>query len=671
MLSGLRVRPSPFEKRPLAEPCRGPGGIGVFSLNLMIVLMKSTARAIIAGIALALSQVPVVAVAQQLPVLGPQDRQNEAPAEAADDRGREDRRSRADDMPASGPVLFDPLRLQPEEARQERERTDSDLLGRNIRLRPPPAPNEFESYVELVTGRKVRRFGQSLLLEESRDFAVPATSTVPPDYRLNPGDTVVLYLTGAVDGTVEREIDNDGNIYLPSVGTIKVAGVRYADLRSTLVRAIGAEYRFFDVNVTMRSLRGVRVYVTGFANNPGAFTLSSLATAINAVLQAGGPNSGGSFRSVKIYRNGREIADLDLYRLLRGGLRDGDIVLQNEDVLFIPPVGEQVAVIGSVQEEAIYELRAGETLADALRLAGGANVLADADRMILYRTSDLTNREPIEVPMAEAATRPAKGGDLIELLSRGTLVQPIARQSILVRIEGEVERPGNYYVPPNTSLDEALALAGGLTSRAYLFGTRLERFSVRQQQRRSFDEALEQFRFAIAAAPLEGGSDQGAGRRAAEIASAQSVLDLLATREPDGRVILDLTPTSTNLPSGDFLEQNDRIVIPAMPSTVGVFGAVYRPGSFLIQGRGRKLGEYINQAGGPLRAADRRRAFVVRANGEVLIHSKGMMKADALPGDVVFIPVRTRTNDIWTQIRDITTIIFQLGLTAAVFESIR
>ncbi|MFN3830526.1 MAG: SLBB domain-containing protein, partial [Tepidimonas ignava] len=193
-------------------------------------------------------------------------------------------------------------------------------------------------------------------------------------------------------------------------GTIKVAGVRYADLRSTLVRAIGAEYRFFDVNVTMRSLRGVRVYVTGFANNPGAFTLSSLATAINAVLQAGGPNSGGSFRSVKIYRNGREIADLDLYRLLRGGLRDGDIVLQNEDVLFIPPVGEQVAVIGSVQEEAIYELRAGETLADALRLAGGANVLADADRMILYRTSDLTNREPIEVPMAEAATRPAKGG---------------------------------------------------------------------------------------------------------------------------------------------------------------------------------------------------------------------------------------------------------------------
>lgn len=620
---------------------------------------------------LALSQAPVVSLAQPFPSGLPSDqRQEEAlPGDRSEDEDREERRSRSEDVPTTGPSLFDPLRLEAESARRERE--DSDLLGRNIRLRPPPAPNEFEAYVEVVTGRKLRRFGQDLLLDASRDFAAPATATVPPDYRLNIGDTVVLYLTGAVDGAVEREIDNDGNIYLQSVGTIKVAGVRYADLRKTLVQAIGTEYRFFDVNVTLSALRGVRVYVTGFANNPGAFTLSSLGTAINAVLQAGGPNSGGSFRSVKVYRNGREIADLDLYRLLRGGKREGDIVLQNEDVLFLPPVGEQVAVIGSVQEEAIYELRAGETLADALRLAGGATVLADADRMILYRTSDIANREPIEVPMAEAAQRMAKGGDLIEVLSRGTLLQPIARQSILVRIEGEVERPGNYYVRPNTSLDEALALAGGVTSRAYLYGTKLERFSVRQQQRKSFDEALDQFRFAIAAAPLEGGSDQGAGRRAAEIASAQGVLELLAKKEPDGRVVMNLTPTSTSLPAGTLLEQNDRLVIPPMPSTVGVFGAVYRPASFLIEGRGRKLGDYIALAGGPLRAADRRRAFVVRANGEVLTQSKGMMKAEALPGDVVFMPVRTRTNDIWTQIRDLTNTVFQLGLTAAVIESLR
>lgn len=622
---------------------------------------------------LAVLQFPMIAQAQPLPGGSgiPRPGEDESAANERDSReDRNDRRSDSEEPEMPQSPLFDPLRLESENERRNENR-DGDLLGRNIRLRPPPKPGEFERYVKDVTGRELRRFGQDLLLEESRDFAAPANATVPPEYRLNVGDTVVLYLTGAVDGTVEREIDNDGNIYLQSVGTIKVAGVRYADLRSTLVKAIGAEYRFFDVNVTIRALRGVRVYVTGFANNPGAFSLSSLATVTNAVLQAGGPNAGGSFRSVKVYRNGREVGDYDLYRLLRGGNREGDIVLQNEDVLFIPPAGEQVAVIGSVQEEAIYELRPGESLADALRLAGGPNVLGEPDRLILYRTADMENREPLSVSFNDAGRQAARGGDIIEILSRGSLIQPIARQSLVVRVEGEVARPGNYYVAPNTSLNEVLRMAGGLTERGYLFGTRLERFSARQQQRKSYDEALEQFRFALAAAPLEGGMEQSATRRAAEVESAREVLDLLADREPDGRIVLNLTPESTALPAATLLEQNDRIVIPPVPSTIGVFGAVYRPASFLIEERGRKLREYIDQAGGALRAADRRRAFVVRANGEVLTRSKGMLNEPALPGDVVFMPVRTRTNDIWAQIRDIASVVFQLGLTAAVIESIR
>lgn len=635
--------------------------------------MKNTTRATVPAAmlallaALALMQWPDAAQAQAFPGTPPRPGEEASPGQVTPD-DRDDSESDDVDIPQS--PLFDPLRLE-SEGRQASEEDDANLLGRNNRLRPPPEPNEFQLYVKDKTGRELRRFGQDLLLDASRDFAAPATATVPPEYRLNVGDTVVLYLTGAVDGTVERTIDNDGNIYLESVGTIKVAGVRYADLRQTLVRAIGTEYRFFDVNVTIAALRGVRVYVTGFANNPGAFSLSSLATVTNAVLQAGGPNEGGSFRSVKVYRNGREVGDFDLYRLLRGGNREADIVLQNEDVLFIPPAGEQVAVIGSVQEEAIYELLPSETLADALLLAGGPNVLGEPDRLILYRNTDPEMRGPVAVTLADADARAAIGGDIIEILSSGSLIQPVAQQSLVVRVEGEVMRPGNYYVAPNTSLNEVLRMAGGLTPRGYLFGTRLERFSVRQQQRQGYDEALEQFRFALAAAPLEGGSEQSATRRAAETESARQVLDLLAEREPDGRIVLDLTPQSTALPRATLLEQNDRLYVPAIPSTVGVFGAVYRPASFLVEGSGLALREYIDKAGGALRSADRGRAFVVRANGEVLTRSNGMLKETALPGDVVFMPVRTRTNDIWAQIRDIAAVVFQVGLTAAVIESIR
>lgn len=639
----------------------------------MTKLMKNTARAIILSGTLLLAHLPLAA---QVQPLQPSD---VASTERKDNRDAreepEDEAARASDVNVSGPSVFDPVALGPNSVDADpmasRERRQENLLGRNVALRPPPKPGEFASYLEKVVGRKVERFGQSLLLPASRDFAAPATAAVPPEYRLNVGDTVVLYLTGSVGGTVEREIDNDGNIFLPSVGIVKLAGVRYADLRTTITRAIGSEYRYFDVSVGIKALRGVRVFVTGFANNPGAFTLTSLATVTNAVLQAGGPASGGSFRSVKVYRNGREIGDYDLYRLLRAGNRDADVVLQNEDVLFIPPAGEEVAVLGSVQEEAIYELLPGESLADALRLAGGPNVLGEPDRLILYRTADTSDRGPAEIAMTAAAGVLGRGGDIIEILSRGSLVQPVARQSVVVRIEGEVARPGNYFVRPNSSLVELLALAGGTTERAYLFGSQFQRVSVREQQRQSYKEALEQFRMALAAAPLEGAQDDNAARRAVELESAREVLKLLAEHEPDGRVVMDVAPGATALPGNVLLEQNDRLVVPPIPTTVGVFGAVYRPASFLVEGRGRKLKEYLDQAGGTLRSADRARAFVVRANGQVLTRAKGMLEAPALPGDVVFVPVRTRTNSIWAKLREVSSVIFQLGLSAAVVGSLK
>lgn len=554
---------------------------------------------------------------------------------------------------------------------EQRARQQDNVLSRNLRLRDPPKPSEFENYVSLVADRPVPRYGQDLLLPASRDFAVPATATVPPDYKLNIGDTVILYLKGSVDGTVEREIDTNGNIFLPNVGSIRLAGVRYGDLRSTVINAIGREFRLFSVSVGIKSLRGIRVYVTGFANNPGAFTLNSLSTMVNAVFQAGGPSAGGSFRSVKLYRDGREVADFDLYTLLRGGDRLGDEVLQNEDVLFIPPAGEQVAVLGSVKQEAIYELKPGETLADALRLAGGANVLAESERMFLYRTSDDTTRGPIEVPAADYAGYSAKGGDILNVLSRGTLVQPVAKQSVLVRVEGEVNRPGNYYVAPNTPLSAVMELAGGQTERAYLFGARLERLSVREQQRQGYAEAIEQLEFSLASAPLVTSSSVSDSRAAAEAASARQVLELLRKREPDGRVVMNVTADAATLPNGLLLEHQDRLVIPPRPTTIGVFGAVYRPGSFLIEDNPLMLKEYVQRAGGLQRAGDSKKIFVVRANGDVLTRNDGLMNSRALPGDVMFVPLRSSKVDIWQRIRDITSVVFQLGITAAAVNSIK
>ena len=549
---------------------------------------------------------------------------------------------------------------------------DNGLLDLgSLRLRQPPAPGEFESWANQVTGRKLKRYGSDLLLPASRDFAAPAASTIPPDYALNIGDVVAIALTGSVEGSVEVEIDKNGQIFLPQVGTITLLGVHYRDLHDRIAQAVGLKYRGYEVTVSVKRLRGVRVYVTGFAQHPGAYSVNSLSTLVNAVLQAGGPSAGGSFRSVKLYRNGREVVDFDLYRLLRGGDRSLDPLLQNEDVLFIPPLGAEAAVIGSVNEEAFYELRPGETLTDVLALAGGTTNLADPSRVILYRLSDQDTVGSRQIARADAAAVPAVSGDIVQVLPQGSLARPLERQQAVVRIEGEVNRPGNYYVPPNTPLDEVIRMAGGLTPRAYVYGARFTRESVRSQQRQSFLEAVDQMEVALAAAPLSGNGLSTADDRAAQVQAARAVLEQLRRREPDGRVVLDLAPADLSLPGALPVENNDRIIVPPRVDTVGVFGAVYHPSSFLLSpGKRGRVKDYIEQAGGKIRAGDRGNVFVVRANGSVLTKKRGALNAEVLAGDTIFMPVKTQASSVWTKLRDITQVVFQLGLGVAAVNAL-
>jgi protein involved in polysaccharide export with SLBB domain len=329
-------------------------------------------------------------------------------------------------------------------------------------------------------------------------------------------------------------------------------------------------------------------------------------------------------------------------------------------------VGAQVAVVGSVNAEAIYEATTGESLEDLLRFAGGPNSLGDQSRLILYRSSDMDRIGPQQVARQSASTLPALGGDILQVLSRGTLVQPIDRQSVLVRLEGEVNRPGNYYVAPNTPLTDVLAQAGGLTPRAFAFGTKLQRASVRAQQRESYAEAIKQLELTLAASPLTADQSQSVGERQTQLAGAREVLERLKTAEPDGRVVLNISPAAMNLPADVLLENNDQIYVPPRATTVGVFGAVYRPASFHIDtGQPLRVRDYVYRAGGTLRAADQKGIFVVRANGEVLPQRRGAMSARVLPGDVIFVPVRSQSTSFWAKLRDLSTTLFQVGVGAA------
>ena len=532
------------------------------------------------------------------------------------------------------------------------------------RLIPPLS--EFERYVAERAGLPLQRLGSTLLLNGARGFAVSPTTTVPPDYTLNPGDELVIGVTGSVEADLRLVVDSEGRIFIPSIGPVSVAGIRYGDLAAALTRRFSALYKKVNVSVVIGHLHGLTVYVTGYAVSPGAYTVSSLATMVDAVLAAGGPAGGGSFRSVQLRRGGQLVSTLDLYDLLLNGDKSHDVSLQNEDVLNIEPVGPELAVTGSVNQEAIYEAKPGETLGDIIRYAGGLNSLADESRVLVARLADLDKTGSEELTLAAARSVPAERGDILRILSLANIARPMERQAILATIEGEIDHPGRYYLRPGSTVGDLLAQAGGLTSGAYVFGTQVDRESLRQQQQASFDRAIADLQLDAAAAPLSDivsvvtrGASAGARSQAA-----LAIIDRLKTQKPDGRLVLALGFDATTLPADLTLENNDRIYVPPRPKTVGVFGAVYETGSFLYT-PGSRLSAYLSLAGGPKKIADRGDIFVVRANGAVLsahqTHDLG--RQAALPGDVIFVPVKTN-GGLFEKILAVSSVIFQLGITA-------
>ncbi|MEO7026931.1 MAG: SLBB domain-containing protein [Caulobacteraceae bacterium] len=533
--------------------------------------------------------------------------------------------------------------------------------------RPPPPPSEFEAFVAKTLGRSLHRFGASLVTGASKGFAVPPTTTIPPDYILNPGDELVIGVTGSVEAVLRLVIDPEGRIFVPRIGAINVAGARYGDLAEALARRFSEQYKQARLSVSIGHLHGMTIYVTGYAVSPGAYTVSSLSTMVDAVLAAGGPAAGGSFRDIELRRNGQIITDLDLYDLLLRGDKTHDAVLRNDDVLNIAPVGPELAVTGSVNAEAIYEAKPGETLADVIRFAGGLNSLADDTRLIVARLGDLDLTGSRKLTFAQARTFPAERGDIVRVLSLGDIARPMERQAILATIDGEVDHPGRFYLQPGATLGDLLARAGGLTSGAFVFGANFARESVRAQQQVSYDTALDDLSLDAVASPLQslnGTADKAASSQA-RLQAVLAVVDRLKQRKPDGRIVLDLPYGASTLPADLSLENFDTINIPAAPKTVGVFGAVYQPGSFLIAGA-RRIDDYLKLAGGPKRIADKGTIFVVRANGAVIsiTQTHDLRRQLALPGDVIFVPVRTSPT-AFEKLRDISTVVYQLGVGAA------
>jgi len=616
----------------------------------MLMLKPSTlVRAIGALVALA---VPVASTAQLLSPVTATDQQ-----QAADMRARGAAANQVA-VPAAQPEAYQPTVIEVPPIAEPERRPAAEGRAPAAPARPAPAPpSEYERFVSTVAGVPLRRFGADLLIPGNRDFTAPPTTTVPPDYRINPGDELQLGLTGSVQATdVRLRVDNEGRIFVPRVGAVMVGGVAYRDLHEVIAREVSRQYRGFSLEVSIARLHGVTVYVTGFAAQPGSFTVSSLSTLVNAVLAAGGPSAGGSFRSIQLRRNGELISDFDLYDLLLKGDRRGDVVVQNGDVIYIAPAGTQVAVIGSVNQQGIYEVAPGETIEDALLYAGGVNTVADDRRVMVLDSLAQADVGWRELSAEQARSEQVRRGDIIRVLSGVGIARPVEQQPVLVTISGEVARPGRYYFAPGTRMADVLAQAGGLTAAAFPYASVITRDSVREQQRISYDRAIRDLELQLSAQPVTS-ANRAQLVSPDNMALVRSIVEQLRRREPDGRLVFDLPVDAASLPADLIVENNDSIYVPPRPVTVGVFGAVPSPASFAYR-EGQDIGDFVEAAGGVQKLGDKGEIFVVRANGTVLAGGRRVLRQPALPGDLVYVPIDANRGEFWARLRDITGSLF-------------
>jgi len=331
----------------------------------------------------------------------------------------------------------------------------SDVFPRRAEQAPPPRPNEFQRFVEAATGRLLPIFGSAFFADAADNFQSLDNVPVSADYTIGPGDEIVTRAWGAIDVDYRSTVDRNGMLNLPKVGSFNVAGVKAADLEKNLRAQLARLYNNFELSVSLGQLRGLRVFVVGPAQRPGVVTLSSQSTLLSAVVAAGGPSPSGSMRSILLRRDGKVISELDVYEFLVRGDKSKDVQLGAGDVVVFQPAGPRVALTGSIDTPAIYELKsAQEPIRELLRYAGGAPVLANPNRVQLERidpSQQLAKRFVETFRLDAAGLQTAlRDGDVVSLL-------PISPQfANAVTLKGHVAAPLRYPFTPGMRIRDLI-----------------------------------------------------------------------------------------------------------------------------------------------------------------------------------------------------------------------
>jgi protein involved in polysaccharide export with SLBB domain len=354
--------------------------------------------------------------------------------------------------------------LQP--ASDKTEQVNKAVAQREQPPTPAPPPGTKSSTV----------FGASLFTNASLTFEPNLRLATPRNYVVGPDDELIINVYGNAQQTYRPRVTPEGNIFIDNVSPIYVNGltIEQAERRivarlRTLYLGLNAPGSGVSAQLTLGSVRSIKVTLLGQVVRPGTYTLSSLATVFNALYAAGGPNpERGSFRSINVLRGNRVIRTLDVYDFLLRADQRNNIRLQDQDLIFVDHYDNRIELGGEVKQPGLYEFRTGETLRQVLNFAGGLAERAYTAAITLQRTTS-TEQQLISIAAAEIDQFVPKAGDRYVI---GTVSGRVTNK---VRISGAVFRPGDYALSQNATFRQLIKTAEGLREDAFLHRATIRR----------------------------------------------------------------------------------------------------------------------------------------------------------------------------------------------------
>jgi protein involved in polysaccharide export with SLBB domain len=545
----------------------------------------------------------------------------------------------------------------------------------------PPA----NYYVTAFTGRgaaaTLPAFGYNIFSYAPTTFEPSENIPVPTNYVVGPGDEIIITLWGETQLEHNLTVSKEGDIYIPNVGLVDVNGLTLSALRSKLFGVLSKTYASLNVSmaggaktsldVTTGKLRSVKVYVLGEVTKPGGYTLTALSTSFTALYYCGGPTVNGSLRDIKIMRRGKIISDIDLYDYLINGDKSKDARLEDEDIIFVPPAGKRVAMIGNVFRPAIYELKKGESLRDLIKSAGGLTFNAYYDKVHIERIIPFEQRKQYinnilnldlsfnSVNELLNSSYSLEDGDIVNILGVNTL--PENR----VTITGNVKKPGVYQLSsggmtvrdlimeadsvfPDAFLQKAVLIRTLPTERKEVISFDLKKAlngdnlnNIRLENRDEVQIFKDEMFFPSKSVEISGAiKNPGIFTRFEDMTLSDLIILSGGLTDSATTEQIEITRMDTSsetvfaqkytysLPkeywtiskTNDFkLKDYDRVLVKMDPrktfnQTVTISGEVEYPGTYTILYDGEKIYDFIKRAGGFKQSAYHEGMFIKRKN---------------------------------------------------------